>query len=124
MAPLALYQGPLPMRREVVAAGDLLADAATRFASSSSSLGRDLLVEPTALHVDADPVHILEAFCHVGHRRRHAEEARAPETDDRLTGRTGAEGEITTDLLDESEIRLRVVMGVEVPARHAGRVVA
>ena len=55
-------QGPLPMRREVVAAGDLLADAATRFASSSSSLGRDLLVEPTALHVDADPLRVGQAL--------------------------------------------------------------
>ena len=55
-------QGPLPMRREVVAAGDLLADAATRFASGSSSLGRDLLVEPTALHVDADPLRVGQAL--------------------------------------------------------------
>ena len=55
-------QGPLPMRREVVAAGDLLADAATRFSSSSSSLGRDLLVEPTALHVDADPLRVGQAL--------------------------------------------------------------
>ena len=55
-------QGPLPMRREVVAAGDLLEDAATRFANSASSLGRELLVEPTDLHVDADPLRVGQAL--------------------------------------------------------------
>jgi two-component system OmpR family sensor kinase len=55
-------QGPLPMRREVVAAGDLLADAATRFASRASSLGRELRVEPTDLEVDADPLRAGQAL--------------------------------------------------------------
>ena len=49
-------QGPLPIRREVLAAGDLLADAATRFANRATSLGRELRVEETDLHVDADPL--------------------------------------------------------------------
>jgi two-component system OmpR family sensor kinase len=55
-------QGPLPMQREVVAARDLLADAATRFANRSSELGRELRVEQTDLHVDADPLRIGQAL--------------------------------------------------------------
>ena len=55
-------QGPLPMRREVAAAGDLLADAATRFANRAASLGRDLRVEPSDLHVDADPLRAGQAL--------------------------------------------------------------
>jgi two-component system OmpR family sensor kinase len=55
-------QGPLPIRREVVAAADLLADAATRFAPRAASLGRDLVVVPTALHVDADPLRAGQAL--------------------------------------------------------------
>jgi signal transduction histidine kinase len=54
-------QGPLPMRREVVAARDLLEDAATRFANRASSLGRSLRVEPTDLYVDADPLRAGQA---------------------------------------------------------------
>jgi signal transduction histidine kinase len=55
-------QGPLPMQREVVAAGDLLADAATRFANRASSLDRELRVEPSDLHVDADPLRVGQAL--------------------------------------------------------------
>jgi signal transduction histidine kinase len=55
-------QGPLPIRREVVAAGDLLADAALRFANRASSLGRELRVEETDLHVDADPLRAGQAL--------------------------------------------------------------
>jgi two-component system OmpR family sensor kinase len=55
-------QGPLPMRREVVAAGDLLADAATRFGQRSGSLGRELRVEPSDLHIDADPLRVGQAL--------------------------------------------------------------
>jgi signal transduction histidine kinase len=55
-------QGPLPIRREVVAASDLLADAATRFANRASSLGRDLQVEPSDLHIDADPLRAGQAL--------------------------------------------------------------
>jgi signal transduction histidine kinase len=55
-------QGPLPIRRETVAAADLLADAAARFASRSSSLGRDVRVEQTDLQVDADPLRVGQAL--------------------------------------------------------------
>jgi signal transduction histidine kinase len=55
-------QGPLPIRREVVAAGDLLADAATRFANRSRSLSRELRVEPSELHVEADPLRVGQAL--------------------------------------------------------------
>ena len=54
-------QGPLPIRREAVAASDLLEDAATRFANRASSLGRDLRVEPTGLRLDADPLRVGQA---------------------------------------------------------------
>lgn len=55
-------QGPLPIRREVVAAEDLLSDAATRFASRATSLGRELRVVETDLHVDADPLRVGQAL--------------------------------------------------------------
>jgi signal transduction histidine kinase len=55
-------QGPLPMRGEVVGAGDLLADASTRFANRATSLGRELLVEPSDLQVDADPLRVGQAL--------------------------------------------------------------
>jgi two-component system, OmpR family, sensor kinase len=55
-------QGPLPIRPEVVAADDLLADAATRFASRASSLGRELRVSESGLHVDADPLRVGQAL--------------------------------------------------------------
>ena len=58
-------QGPLPIRAEVVAAGDLLADAARRFANRASSLGRELRVEETALHVDADPLRVGQALANL-----------------------------------------------------------
>ena len=55
-------QGLLPMQREAVSAGDLLADAATRFANRASELGRDLRVERTDLHVHADPLRVGQAL--------------------------------------------------------------
>jgi signal transduction histidine kinase len=55
-------QGPLPIRREIVAAGDLLADAALRFANRAGALGRELRVEETDLHVDADPLRAGQAL--------------------------------------------------------------
>jgi len=55
-------QGLLPMRREVVSAGDLLADAATRFANRASSLGRELRVEETDFYVEADPLRAGQAL--------------------------------------------------------------
>ena len=58
-------QGPLPMRREVVAADDLLADAGTRFANRASSLGRELRVAETELHVDADPLRAGQALANL-----------------------------------------------------------
>lgn len=58
-------QGPLPMRREVLAAGDLLADAATRFANRATSLGRELRVVETDLHVEADPLRVGQALANL-----------------------------------------------------------
>jgi two-component system, OmpR family, sensor kinase len=55
-------QGSLPVRLEVVAAGDLLSDAAARFASRASGAGRQLRVEETALQVDADPLRVGQAL--------------------------------------------------------------
>ncbi len=55
-------QGLLPMQRQAVAADDLLADAATRFANRASELGRELRVERTELYVDADPLRVGQAL--------------------------------------------------------------
>jgi signal transduction histidine kinase len=67
-------QGSLPMQREPVAAADLLADAAGRFANRASSLGRDLRVEETDLHVDADPLRVAQALVNlVENALTHAE---------------------------------------------------
>jgi two-component system OmpR family sensor kinase len=55
-------EGSLPIRLEVVAAGDLLADAAVRFEGRANRLGRDLRVEETALHVNADPLRVGQAL--------------------------------------------------------------
>jgi signal transduction histidine kinase len=58
-------QGPLPMRREVVAVSDLLADTATRFSNRARSLGRELRVVETELHVDADPLRAGQALANL-----------------------------------------------------------
>lgn len=55
-------QGPLPIRREVVAAKDLLVDAASRFENRANSLGRELRVAETELRVDADPLRVAQAL--------------------------------------------------------------
>jgi two-component system, OmpR family, sensor kinase len=55
-------QGPLPLRREVVSASDLLTDAAGRFAHRAGSLERELRVEPSGLFVDADPLRTSQAL--------------------------------------------------------------
>jgi len=55
-------RGSLPVRLEVVAAADLLADAETRFASRSSALGRKLRVDDSALNVEADPLRVGQAL--------------------------------------------------------------
>jgi len=58
-------QGLLPMRQEVVAVDDLLADAATRFANRARSVGRELRVVGTELHVDADPLRAGQALANL-----------------------------------------------------------
>ena len=58
-------QGPLPIRREVCAAEELLADAALRFTTRAGSLGRELRVEETHLHVDADPLRAGQALANL-----------------------------------------------------------
>ena len=55
-------QGPLPIHREAVPVGDLFGDAATRFATRASSLGRALRVAETDLVVDADPLRVGQAL--------------------------------------------------------------
>ena len=55
-------QGPLPIRREIVSAADLLADAAARFATRSSAAGRDVRVTPTDVYLDADPLRVGQAL--------------------------------------------------------------
>jgi two-component system OmpR family sensor kinase len=55
-------QGPLPIRPEVVAADELLADAATRFANRAAEQGREVRVEPSGLYVDADPLRAGQAL--------------------------------------------------------------
>jgi signal transduction histidine kinase len=55
-------EGSLPIRLEVVAAGDLLADAALRFEGRAGRLGRDLLIEETPLYVNADPLRVGQAL--------------------------------------------------------------
>jgi signal transduction histidine kinase len=55
-------QGSLPIRREAVAAGDLLAEVAARFAGRAASLGRDLRVMATEAYVDADPIRVGQAL--------------------------------------------------------------
>jgi signal transduction histidine kinase len=55
-------QGSLPVRLEVVSAAELLADAATRFASRASGLDRELRVDETAVSVEADPLRVGQAL--------------------------------------------------------------
>jgi signal transduction histidine kinase len=55
-------RGSLPIRREAVAAADLFADAASRFAGRARELGRELRIEPSDLHVDADPLRVGQAL--------------------------------------------------------------
>ena len=58
-------QGSLPIQLEVVGAGDLLADAATRFAGRAEQLGRELHVEETALQLEADPLRVGQALANL-----------------------------------------------------------
>jgi signal transduction histidine kinase len=55
-------QGSLPVRLEVVPAGDLLAEAAERFANRVQTLDRELRVEPTDLYAEADPIRVAQAL--------------------------------------------------------------
>jgi signal transduction histidine kinase len=55
-------QGSLPVRREVLPVGDLLADAAERFAARAGSLGRELHVEQTDVCAEADAVRVGQAL--------------------------------------------------------------
>jgi two-component system, OmpR family, sensor kinase len=58
-------QGQLPIQRSVVAAEELLADAAIRFASRAATLGRDLRVLETKLRVEADPLRVGQALANL-----------------------------------------------------------
>jgi signal transduction histidine kinase len=56
-------QGQLPVRREHVPAGELLADTAARFAARADTARRELVVGPDAgLVVDADPLRLGQAL--------------------------------------------------------------
>jgi two-component system, OmpR family, sensor kinase len=55
-------QGLLPMRRERAAAADLLFEAAARFTSRASSLGRNLRVVATDANVHADAMRVGQAL--------------------------------------------------------------
>ena len=58
-------QGPLPIRREAMAAGDLLDGVAQRFENRAASLGRELEVEPSELVLDADPIRLEQALANL-----------------------------------------------------------
>jgi two-component system, OmpR family, sensor kinase len=58
-------QGQLPIQRTVVAAEELLADAASRFANRAITLGRELQVSETELRVAADPLRVGQALANL-----------------------------------------------------------
>jgi signal transduction histidine kinase len=58
-------QGPLPIRREAMQAGDLLESVAQRFENRATSLGRELNVEPSELVLDADPIRLEQALANL-----------------------------------------------------------
>jgi two-component system, OmpR family, sensor kinase len=58
-------QGPLPIRRETVPAGDLLEGVAQRFEIRAASLGRELRVEPSDLVLDADLIRLEQALANL-----------------------------------------------------------
>ena len=62
------------------------------------------------LGVDANAVHVLEAFGHVGHRSGDPKEACSLEPDDPLTGRACPEREVAAAPLDTFEVRRRVIV--------------
>jgi len=55
-------QGPLPIRTEPVAAAEILAVVAGRFATKAESLGRELRVVPAQAVLDADPLRLEQAL--------------------------------------------------------------
>jgi len=55
-------EGSLPIRREALPAGDLLVEAAERFANQARTLRRELHVEPTRAYVEADPIRVGQAL--------------------------------------------------------------
>jgi signal transduction histidine kinase len=55
-------RGTLPVRRELVDVDELLADIRTRFSTRTTSLGREVSVEPSRLHVEADPLRVGQAL--------------------------------------------------------------
>ena len=55
-------RGTLPVRRERVDVDELLADIRTRFGSRAAALGREVRVEPSRLHVNADPLRVGQAL--------------------------------------------------------------
>jgi signal transduction histidine kinase len=58
-------QGPLPIRREAMQAGDLLVGVAQRFENRATSLGRELNVESSDLVLDADPIRLEQALANL-----------------------------------------------------------
>ena len=55
-------RGTLPVRREHVHVDELLEDIRTRFGSRTASLGREVRVEPSRLHVEADQLRVGQAL--------------------------------------------------------------
>jgi two-component system OmpR family sensor kinase len=55
-------QGALPIRRERVAAGEVLATVAGRFANRAQALGRELRVDDSDALLDADPLRVEQAL--------------------------------------------------------------
>jgi signal transduction histidine kinase len=58
-------QGPLPIRRQAMQAGDLLEGVAQRFENRAASLERELQVEPSELVLDADPIRLEQALANL-----------------------------------------------------------
>jgi two-component system OmpR family sensor kinase len=55
-------QGALPIRPEPVAAAEVMEVVAGRFATRAGSLGRELVVEPSDVLLEADPVRVEQAL--------------------------------------------------------------
>jgi len=55
-------RGTLPVHREPVDVDELLEDVRTRFGSRTAALGREMRVEPSGLHVEADSLRVGQAL--------------------------------------------------------------